>query len=345
MVCWSADIAADMKKRYFPWIDYAKVIGILLMIAGHIWTVSAPIRQFIYTFHMPLFFVIAGFLYTRMSLCDRLKKDWRSLLQPYLIINFICLVIRLGAGIITEPDYDIPEHLWKMLCAVFIGESMKSAAFEPVCGPSWFILSIFVVHILMCMKPEGRRSGTFFCILASVMAIVIIVLLNRAGVSPEGVWSQSIMALPFFCFGTALRKRYQEHSTPVLVAFMVICAAATAAVNHFNGPVDLNTINYGNNVLLYFAGSLTGTLMIFAMSRILGTLGNCRFVRTMASGTIVIVGFHRFGIVVADHLCAMTAIQSLLAALLIFLAFYPIILFCIKYFPAITGYRNSNFYR
>lgn len=44
-----------MNTRY-EWLDVAKVLGIYLMILGHQNLVSQQVGQWIYSFHMPLFF-------------------------------------------------------------------------------------------------------------------------------------------------------------------------------------------------------------------------------------------------------------------------------------------------
>lgn len=47
------------------WIDYAKVLGMFLVIFGHTMQ-QPPLQQVhigIYSFHMPLFFFLSGFLY------------------------------------------------------------------------------------------------------------------------------------------------------------------------------------------------------------------------------------------------------------------------------------------
>ena len=41
-----------------PWIDFAKGITLLLVIIGH--TVSGVLSGAIYSFHMPLFFILSG---------------------------------------------------------------------------------------------------------------------------------------------------------------------------------------------------------------------------------------------------------------------------------------------
>ena len=45
-------------------IDIMKGIGIIAVIIGHMWNVpEVPYRNFIFSFHMPLFFLIAGYFY------------------------------------------------------------------------------------------------------------------------------------------------------------------------------------------------------------------------------------------------------------------------------------------
>lgn len=45
------------------WIDYAKSICIYLVLLGHAHA-SQPVTDFIYTFHMPLFFFLSGCLFS-----------------------------------------------------------------------------------------------------------------------------------------------------------------------------------------------------------------------------------------------------------------------------------------
>lgn len=70
------------------WIDWAKAIGIYLVVVGHCTFTNTNIEGFIYTFHMPLFFLISGFLYKKekLSITLYLKKLTNRLLVPYLLI-------------------------------------------------------------------------------------------------------------------------------------------------------------------------------------------------------------------------------------------------------------------
>ena len=59
-----------VSERY-TWIDCIKGIGIFLVVLGHIYK-DNYIGQWIYSFHMPLFFMLSGYLmYTK-------SVDWKS---------------------------------------------------------------------------------------------------------------------------------------------------------------------------------------------------------------------------------------------------------------------------
>lgn len=87
-------IYADKEK--IEWINGLKAIGILAVILGHI---ASPFSSFIFSWHMPLFFMIAGF-FIKFELPFRTfaVKNFNRLMIPYFIFAFI----GLGAEILKR---------------------------------------------------------------------------------------------------------------------------------------------------------------------------------------------------------------------------------------------------
>lgn len=54
-----------MNKR-LDWVDAAKGIGILLVVMAHV-PIPDSFKQFIYSFHMPLFFLLSGMMFRSSS--------------------------------------------------------------------------------------------------------------------------------------------------------------------------------------------------------------------------------------------------------------------------------------
>ena len=83
-------------RTRLPFIDAAKGIGILLVVLGH----SPGLPPFgvvlIYSFHMPLFFFISGFVQTATRSAtpagEVIRRNARSLLIPYLFFFAVSLV-------------------------------------------------------------------------------------------------------------------------------------------------------------------------------------------------------------------------------------------------------------
>lgn len=74
------DIGKPTKKR-FCYIDIAKGFAMLCIIAGHFGIASAD--RFVYTFHVPLFFLLSGyFLSTKTDFLPSMKKRPGSCSYP-----------------------------------------------------------------------------------------------------------------------------------------------------------------------------------------------------------------------------------------------------------------------
>lgn len=93
--------ADKQKNNRISWIDVAKGIGIILVLLGHMETITTDRwKQFAAMFHMPLFFFLSGVLYADISksqkqtfnlisVMDYTKKQGRKLILPYVLWCFI----------------------------------------------------------------------------------------------------------------------------------------------------------------------------------------------------------------------------------------------------------------
>lgn len=80
-------------NNHVEWVNSLKVFGIIAVVLGHI---SSPVGGFIYSWHMPLFFMIAGFfIKTEANLKDLVIKDWKRLMIPYFIFTILALAITI----------------------------------------------------------------------------------------------------------------------------------------------------------------------------------------------------------------------------------------------------------
>ena len=140
-------------------ISIAKGIAIILMVIAH---AEAPgwLCRFIFEFHMPLFFITAGYFFSQKYLNDEatfVKKRVKGLYWPFVKWAVFFLVIHnwmfdLGilnetfgneTGGVTHPYswHQMQQNLWTIVTAM--------AGYDAfLCGAFWFFRGLFVASIL-----------------------------------------------------------------------------------------------------------------------------------------------------------------------------------------------------
>jgi len=66
-------------------VDILRGFAILLVIIGHL---NTPFTTFIFSFHMPLFFLISGFFQSKELSIHSIFKNFRKTIIPYIILAF-----------------------------------------------------------------------------------------------------------------------------------------------------------------------------------------------------------------------------------------------------------------
>jgi fucose 4-O-acetylase-like acetyltransferase len=162
----SATIAASTNKTRVVWIDYAKGIGIILVVYGHvvIGLNNAKLLQqgdfftryfldlslnFTYTFHMALFFFLSGLLASSQKMTSWhdlsafLRKKAVAILYPYLIWSLIQGVLNALMSPYTNAPFNILDLPGRILVV-------------PI-GHFWFLYALFAYHVCFTLLSRFLR--------------------------------------------------------------------------------------------------------------------------------------------------------------------------------------------
>ena len=82
----------DRSKSRIIWVDIARAVAMVLVFTGHLgasWFPQLePLLTAIYTFHMPLFFLLSGlFFKPTVNLLNLIIKRAKTLLIPYYLFG------------------------------------------------------------------------------------------------------------------------------------------------------------------------------------------------------------------------------------------------------------------
>ena len=153
----------DKRITYF---DVAKVLLIILVVLGHILIILNPrydklffsaIQAFIYTFHMPAFFIINE-KYKKICVKDFIVKRIYSLIIPYLFFEVIGIV-------------------WK---AIFCKQRLTEGLYYLITircnvGADWFLIALFLGSLLFLLyvKYPNRVYGIVSAIVCFVLPMFL----------------------------------------------------------------------------------------------------------------------------------------------------------------------------
>ena len=92
----------------------------LCILAGHFGIASA--NHFVYTFHVPLFFLLSGyFLSTKVSFLPFMKQKARQLLVPYYVTGVVILIVATVVNHFVWPEINALNNAESMLGALLYG--------------------------------------------------------------------------------------------------------------------------------------------------------------------------------------------------------------------------------
>ena len=83
--------AEQSRAERLSWLDVLKGIGIVLVAIGHVYS-NRVIYSWFYSFHMPLFFLAAGWVYKEKPVLKDLKRRIHTIVIPYFSFGVLILI-------------------------------------------------------------------------------------------------------------------------------------------------------------------------------------------------------------------------------------------------------------
>lgn len=289
-----------MAKERVTYLDMAKGVGILLVILGHEADLPLAARQFVTSFHMPLFFILSGMAVCLTGEKERpfsqiLKRKSRSIMRPYFIFSVLCLIMEVFcAGVLKNVLWEtVREHLWATVClagasvfwflpALFFGELLFIGIFARAAGLKNKGLQKSVQGNVNPQTGK-RRAGLCCGIIVTLLSVIAYwlhlqenVFYGRYG---QLLWGNFLhlflnavlrvfFAMAFIAIGYAGYSLLRRLPKRRLADFCLgaVLMAATWQISQKNGITDMNYMVFGN-IFLYAMTSVGGSFGLILLCR------------------------------------------------------------------------------
>ena len=229
---------------------------ILLVVFGHCLPEHWNLHKWIYSFHMPAFFIADGFVlryteFRQSSLSKTFTKEIKGLLVPYLFFSTVLMLFRwwessFSLEVIRFQTIDLISlcgigAMWFLPCLFFARLFLRLILVKPYLEPLTivlFLLPLFVDH----------QTFVGLVLFRSCIAIGFIYIGYRS--------------LP------AIQKLARLNCVPIIIFFFAFLAISIALCITSSQQYGLNTLQVCP-ALGYIAASLSGSFMVILLALLL----------------------------------------------------------------------------
>ncbi|MBR5278789.1 MAG: acyltransferase family protein [Clostridia bacterium] len=284
-----------MKREAF--LDSSKAIGILLVILGHTYWIPNGLYALIYSFHMPLFFIISGYVYNdkkygQYKFSRFAYGKFKAYIIPYLIFAAINLVLQIGYKFVFERTIIDGNYLITNLKGILLCTANKENM--PNCSPIWFLVALFFATVVLWLILKYARK--FALVIATSAFLISYAIYKIRGVNLPFKLSVLGTAVFFMYIGYVLRqyelleKIIANKKRTVFVSIFIIAAGIAGYFN--GGNVGLNENNYGyiGMFLIAAIGLSVAVLLLFKKCSFL----NNELLSWFGKNTMYIMAFNYF---------------------------------------------------
>ena len=282
-----------MNKLRLNWVDISKGLGIVFVVIGH---TEFFYKNFIYVFHMPLFFIISGFLFN----CDKFRIDYKAfilsrfkrLMIPYFISCIIFYMFWMFIGRHMGENVGKEVSIFKPLLGIIYANGINDWLIFNT--PLWFLPCLFVAEIIFGGILYIFNNSQRYLISGILIATLLGYLVSRVIFLPWGIdialVSQIFMLTGYVMQKTELIKKFNNNSIRLTIVFFIIIMIAY----FINGRVDMNGRIY-KNILLFYMGGVCGSYIVFIIAN---CIDHCRKIKSIViecgKNTLIILIVHSF---------------------------------------------------
>lgn len=278
------------------WADNAKALGMFLVFWGHLLERGAftgqsmlvhDIYKAIYAFHMPFFFLLAGYFFRSRDLRFGvlLVQKFKARLVPVIFfvgVSTLMWQVPTWWGLPDSADSSLQAREKYML--LFQGKPATN-------WPCWFLVCLFVVELIASeLVPFIKSRLQYVVSIAAVMGLAYwvasdaMLTANRLGFQDQNFWfwQEAMVALGFYLAGHFLGlhlPRLVPDGSRVSQVVLLVSVLGFLALFNRNFADGLGTVN--------MSGSSHGSWPYFWSTAVIGSLAMMHVSAWLPSGALV----------------------------------------------------------
>lgn len=285
-----------MKER-INWIDWAKAFCMTVVVFCHLPQQEDTFYlQYLASVILSTFFFISGYLKKKnLTIKESAKKYGYSLLIPYIIYNAIYYPYWLVKFYIEHGSITLTDAI-KPITGTILGQLNSSFSCE-LNGVTWFLIVLFIMHILTDVLNKHKHSKTIMLIL-SIITMILYGSNKYYHYAPYITYHGLIRCLCFFFLGNLFQQWNYLKSLNLKKDLAI--GTTTLLLSLILFYWHINEEHFILHITLYYVVNLVSVYAFIYLSRSLNNVKS-RIITLISIGTMLIFGLHRIIIGIIDY--------------------------------------------
>lgn len=249
------------------WPDIAKGICMIAIVAGHLG--NPTINRIVFLWHLPVFFLLAGYFMKEKPLSEVVKNKAKRLLVPYYTTCLIICIIAVIRSILDGTDTVSCLKEWIGASLYAAGDSWSSPVEVRGIGAIWFLWAMFIALLITswCIKSKYGFA-----------VVVLSAFCGWASIEYTGVWiplsiQAGMLDALYLYIGYYFRKKgykIDSNNIPLIICMLLISAWGVWQFKGFwlvhnymgNGWADLIVSFFASSLIIVISCWIDKTVLV-----------------------------------------------------------------------------------
>lgn len=288
--------------KYEHWVDALKGIAIILVIAGHC-NLPVYLTNFIYFFHMPLFFFLSGYLEKDKgrSLVEHVGNRAKRLIYPYAAFGL--LIIAYNTIVYHNTVGNLSTGLIKRFVALLYGNYIFENNYAYI-GVLWFLVASFCVSVLFKFF-HGTRHKVLYTVMVISIGLILCQLEKMLGIRMPWCLDIALVAFGFSTVGYLMRKCFvveiAQRKLAALGIILLVIGIISGCLNLWYMNVaefelrrtDMLYLNWGS-IVLFFSTGIALSISFSFFVKLFYKDRRCLILEWIGKNSLIIMAVHLY---------------------------------------------------